>query len=199
MRGWLTFGAVTLTVGLVVYLIGALDRSEEKAAVWEGRVQVADSMRKAAEDKARTDSLTLVRVEQEFRADSVRLASERRRIAQELVRASQSTQEASDNLRATLDLQQGILLDSLDAAHTAELALKDQEVQKADSATAVEHSFRVAAEIALASERSLRLAGESQIGAMQGQIAALQKARRWDRLKGGGVLAAVVAAVVLTR
>lgn len=192
-----------VAIGALVWLLWGMDQSDAKVAEWAERARVAESLRKATEDKARADSLMLVRLQQDYAADSLRLAQERDRSRQEARRARQAGQEASDALRATLDAQQAVLLDSLDEAHAREIQALESQVQVADSATVVERSLRVATEQALASERLAHQALTSSNSALQGQIAALEAARKGDRLRiggfAGGTLTLAILAVVILR
>ena len=192
-----------VAVVCAVVLLWTLDQSDAKVAEWADRAQVAESLRKAADDKARSDSLALVRLQQDYAADSLRLAQERDRSRQEAKRARQDGKRASEALRATLDAQQAVLLDSLDTAHAREIQALESQVQVADSATVVERSLRVATEQALASERLAYQALTSSNSALQGQIEALEAARKGDRLRiggfAGGTLTLAILAVVILR
>ncbi len=199
MAKWLPWAGCGVAVIVVLVSIYLTDKADHRASVAEGRVAVFDSLRQVAEAVSKRDSTALEDARKAFVADSVQTAQERLRLRQEAVRAQHATQEASDALRATLDVQQTVLLDSLDASHAAELATAHRETAKADSATANEHGFRVAAELALASERTAHQAALPQIAALQAQVSALKSARRWDKWRGSGVIAAVVVAVIVLR
>lgn len=172
------WGWWVVAICALVWLLWGMDQSDAQVAEWAERARVAEFLRKATEDKARTDSLVLVRLQQDYTADTLRLAQERAQSRQEAQRARQDGKRAAEALRATLDAQQAVLLDSLEASHAAEVAALETQVQQADSATTVERSLRVATEQALASERQAHQASLQQIDALEGQVRGLEAARK---------------------
>lgn len=194
MKNWL-YGGVG--VGLILGAIYFADRADHRADVAEGRVLVADSLRKAAETKSRADSLALESQKASYTADSVRFAAERSRMRLEAVRLRESTQTASDALRSVLDVQGQVLLDSLDAAHASELTQAHRETAQADSATVVERTLRIATEEALVSERLAHQSAASEIAALRSQVQALKSAHGRGKLLTGGVIALVGAVIIL--
>lgn len=191
-----------LAVGLMLLLLWSgylTSQASARAAVAEGKVEVLDSLRLEAESRARADSVALEAAQIEFRADSTRLASER---AQERRRASEASrvgQEAIRALRASLDLQEGILLDSIEAAHASEVDALEEQLVLADSATVVERSLRLVTEAALSSERAARQTTLVEMDALRAQIAALNRGRRADKLQKAALVVGIVAAATLIR
>lgn len=193
---YLPWAVCCLLFGAAFYLTSqALNR----ASVAEGRVQVLDSLRVVAETKARADSLALEAARTTFRADSSRLASERAQALRRASEASRVGQEAADALRASLDVQEGILLDSLEAAHASEVRALEEQIALADSATVVVRSLLAETERALQSERLSRQAAVAQIGGLEDQIRNLNRAKRWSNIRNAGIVAAAVVVVLAGR
>ncbi len=173
-------------VAAVVVLLGAMwlsDRASKRANVAEGRVLVADSLRLVAEGRSRADSVLLEASRTRFVADSSRLATERLQAARTASRAAQTAQETVNVLRESLDAQQTVLLDSIEASHGLEVRALTAQIAQADSSTLVEHNLRLITEQALASERASHQADAPLVSALREQIAALKSANRWDGIK----------------
>ncbi len=164
----------------------------------EGMNHVLDSLRVSAQAKSKRDSLALVSATEEYHADSARIAQERSRSRVEARVASQQAKDLSESLRASLDLGQTATLDSLEAAHRAEIAAKDAEIAQADSMTASVNSLLIATELALASERASRQTTLVEVVSLQEEVRSLRSARMWDRFQKYGLAGAVVAVALIT-
>jgi hypothetical protein len=193
---WLPWALALAVLMLAMTLVGRADR---RAAVAEGRVEILAAQRDSAQRQASRDSVALDSVRVTSEARIAVLAQDRRRTREEAVMASEATQELVASLRSTLDLQQAALLDSIESAHATELALKDREIQQADSATTVVRGLLQATEVALASRVVSDLAATAENDALREQVRALNRARTADRQKGATLLGLVVAVVVVTR
>lgn len=173
--------------------------ADQRARIAEAKVDSLEAFRVLLEERSRNDSAALASEQVLALQREKDLSAARAQTRLEASRAALAARGADVSLRSLIDSLGGstVALDTLEAAHAAEIAAKDQEIAQADSLSAVRLSLLQATEKALESERAAHQATSAVVGAQAVEISALKSGRRRDRIRDGIVVLAVAGILYL--
>lgn len=169
-----------------------------RVKVAEGRVLELTAERNRAEARAYSDSIALESLRDSTHEAELQIEHERQASEAIVLGASRAARTAGDRLRAVLDSLGASVapLDSLEAAHAAEVDALRNQIRLADSTTAVVRTLLAATEQALASERAAKAAFAVEGEGLRAEIRALNAKRRTDKLQKAGLAVITVLAIL---